>query len=482
MHPIARTPVTTDSGQPIVPFPFDVQFQAKIIKLILTDDGHLEVVFRTLKPQFFSTPELRWSYQEVWNFWAKFGKAPTLDVLVHNAKTSGGSLTPTLVMFLDHLRTVPLQESEWLRGELMEWSRQNFFAVAFKEAQGQWNQGDRKAAVEHMTRKMDEIQEVAWKDKNRMFLAAEIRRREQSRVQKKDDWGEYADAIPTGIPELDKLMNGGLSTGELGIWIAYMKGGKSTMLLNHGAVAADLYKHVAHFVLEGSVQQVADRYDAWFAHETYWKVKTGNFDTKLYEHLVQKYDKMKEQVVLIGLLDFDVTIHTIQAELTELRRSKAWSPDLIIIDYGDLVSGRNGPYQAPWMSERDAFRDMKMLANRGYAVWTASQARRADTKSYDDKEHLLKAQQVAGGIEKARVTDFMGSINSTVDEKKNGQMRLYAELYRDNAANEVIHIQTEPDKMRYVGVEGPPPVNVGVGPQVPQQPGIQHSGGKLGYK
>lgn len=471
-----KQPVVS-SVPPEVPFPFDAEFQLKLLKFVLTEGGPIDLVFHHVKPHYFVTPDMRWCYQESWNYWRAYGKAPTLDVLRHHAQYGGGPLTPTLVLLLDRLQHTPLKEADWLREKLMEWARQNHFFESFKESQTLWQHNKRVEAMDLMQRRMEDMYEIMWRHRERVWYAEEVSRRQQLRERELQDYGETGDAISTGVADLDKVMGGGLSPGEMGIWIAYAKGGKSTMLLNHGAVAAELSKNVVHFVLEGSVRQVEDRYDAYFAATNYWKVKTGQMTGPAYADLFKRLQSIKRRLVLIGLLEkFDYTVVDIHAELQDLRRVHGWNPDMIIVDYGDLVQGRQGPYQAGWMSERDAFRDMKILANRGYAVWTASQARRPDTKNYDTSPHLLKVSQVAGAIEKARVTDFIGSINSTAEEKDQGVIRLYAEMYRDNQAGAVMTLPTEPAQMRFVGVQKESPSDsVGTGPGIiPPTPGLNY--------
>jgi replicative DNA helicase len=472
-----KTPVPQEQV-PQAPFPFGPEFQLKLLKLLLVDDGTVDVVLHHLKPQFFSTPDMRWTFSEIWTYWAHYGRVPTLDVLRHLAQQKGEQLTPTILLLVDQLQHTGLSDHEWLKEQLVDWARANHFYATFKDAQALWNHGKRQEAMDFMHHRMDQLQEVMWKHKERSFLAKELSQRQQLREKKFQEYGETGDAISTGIPDLDKVMGGGLSPGELGIWIAYAKGGKSTMLLNHAAVAASLYKRVVHFVLEGSTQQVQDRYDAFFARRDYWAVKTGQMDKQAYKDLFHYYQTIvRDHLVVIGLLEkFDYTILDINSELQQLRRSHGWSPDLIIIDYGDLLRGRHGPYKAGWESEVDAFRDMKLLANRGYAVWTASQARRPDTKNYDTNQHLLKTAQVAGAIEKARVTDFIGSLNATQEEKEYGWLRIFAELYRDNQAGKVISVATEPSQMRFVGVQKDPPSD-----HVHHGPGVQPAPVPMGY-
>lgn len=244
----------------------------------------------------------------------------------------------------------------------------------------------------------------------------------------------------------------------------------STNLINHGAMAIRAQMaEVLHIPLEGSRALIENRYEAWFADDLYSGVKKGGMSPDKYGILWNEYQFLKRKLVVRAFTEnWTYTALDIEAEIKDLRKHHAWSPKMVIVDYGDLMHGRGGPYQAPWMSERDAFRDLKLLANKGFAVWTASQAQRPTDKNWDVKEALIKTSMIAGGIEKVRVCDFVGSINQTTEEKTQGVARLYAEMYRDNEAGKVIQINTEMSKMKMgVGIIKPPSASVGGGMKPP---------------
>ena len=473
---VTRTPAAAQA-KPDVPFPFGIHFQVKLLKLILMDHGIVVEALEQLKPQYFETPELRWVCHQIQQYFNAYGALPNIEVLRQYARQHDEKLTATLPAVLEQLDRTGVEEEAWIKDNFLEWVRQNVFHLSFREATALWNQGRRTEAIDHMRQKLDSVSEVQWKQHSHVWVAESYHQRALHREILQDEGRNPA--IPTGVDVLDKtVLEGGLSPGELGIWIAYAKGGKSTMLMNHGATAAQGFKKVAHFVLEGSADLIVNRYDTFFAREAYHKVKFGTLDNAAHQRARHEYDQLKEKIVVIPLLEeWDYTILHIEAELRHLKRTRGWVPDLIIIDYGDLVSGRQRPYQAPWMSERDAFRDMKLLANRGFAVWSASQARRPDTKNFDVSAQCIKTSQIAGGIEKVRVADFIGSINATVEEKTQGLARLWAEMYRDNAAGKEIQVMTDINQMRFVGIDAKQPsVHVHSGPAV-----VKKAIPKIGY-
>jgi len=59
---------------------------------------------------------------------------------------------------------------------------------------------------------------------------------------------------------------------------------------------------------------------------------------------------------------------------------------------------------------------------------------------------------IAECFDKVRVADFIGSINQTSEERQANQMRLFAELYRDNEAGKVFLVKSDFSRMTIEGI------------------------------
>ena len=247
----------------------------------------------------------------------------------------------------------------------------------------------------------------------------------------------------------------------------------TTMLVQHGKAATrDAYTDTAHFVFEGARKQVSARYDAAFSGELYHKVKRGAMDADRYNALWRQCQLMRRKLVIRGFTDrWDYSAQDIHDELKTLKRSFGFVPKVVIVDYGDLLTGREKHYKNDYEKQKAAYRDLKSLANRGYAVWTASQAQRPE-KGSEDVAHLIQSRQIADAYEKIRVADFIGSLNRTNLEKSSNVMRMYAELYRDNAADNWVVVEADMATMSIRQKEGM------VSPSVPDA----NTDPTLGYK
>ena len=434
-------------------------------------DRVLGIVIPYLRPEFFESPPLRWAFTLVMQYRAKYGQSPTFTVLKEELLTLDAKLRPMYEQFVFHLEQLAVPDEEYVKDRILEWVKRNVFVMGFASARDAYNGGDFEAAVDLVEQFMMQIHRTQFSAVDRSWFFDELGQRESRRNEVNFGKETYG----TGMPQLDQMMHGGVSKGECALWLAYWKKGKSTMLMNHGAVAVRAhYANVLHLIFEGSRQQLEDRYDTYFFEEVYTTVKSGKTTPQAYKKAWEEYQHFKRKLVIRAYTDsWDHSILDVEAELNDLRMGHGWKPDMIIIDYLDLLRGRNGPYSQKWEGQVDACRDCKTLANRGYAVWSASQAN-IELKTYEMKEHIINANQVAGGKEKIRIVDFAGSLNSTMEEQSKGMLRVAPLVYRDNASGKPFTVGVDAPRMRF-GLPIESPSNGVTAPGQQQAP-------TLGYK
>lgn len=424
--------------------PFGIDFQKALLRLLMDDDGFAHAVMPHLQPHYFANEMLGWVYGTLHRYRERYGGMPSALMLHDAARQIDPRMNQAYHVLIDQIAQAPLREEQYMRDQTIDFCKRNIFVSTYQESRQLYNSGKVDAAYDLMMERMEQIQRTTWEPPDEHFTFDEFGYRHLRRVR--GDW--ESEPVETGLNWLDHILNGGLHKGELGIWVAYAKGGKSTLLVNHGIACTRLArKRCAHFVFEGSTKQVETRYDAAMLGELYHVVKRGDITS---EKFVQHQNLMRELKGLLWVRGFterwDYSVVDIHDELKRKKRELGWEPDMIIVDYGDLLRGREKLYPNETEKQKAAFRDMKSLANRGYAVWTASQARRPE-KGAENKPHFIHAREIADCYDKVRLADFLGSINATVEEKEAGVARLLAELYRDNAANQSLLVRADFSRM-----------------------------------
>lgn len=356
------------------------------------------------------------------------------------------------------------RDSEYVRDQVVEWARKQVFQAGFEEARKAWNEGDIDEAQSKMMGRIEEMSSMRLDTADRAWFFGEFGDRQFRRsTQDRERRG-----CPIGIDKIDRAMGGGLSSGELEVVMAYSGIGKTFWCVQRGFVAARIRAKVLHFVLEGGRGKTEDRYEARFAETLYSRVKVGDIDSNTMGIMQREYRTLGRNLVLRGFNDSEAwraSYENILAEVKELRTSHGWVPDLIIVDYGDLLwaEGDN-----EYMRQKTSFRQLKALSeriefrgHRGYAVCSPTQAIRPD-KGADNREHVLRPRDVADCYEKVRVSDVILSINRTADEKEHKLGRVYLGKYRDAEDGILVRIKTDYERggfsdLRYDGEPPPPP-------------------------
>ena len=469
--PIERTPVTATAGVPAVGdhFPFGVDYQASLLKLLTQDGSFASAVMPHLHPGYFENEVCGWAFARMQEYRARYESMPTLRLLCEYTRSLDARAREFFRLTLERVMEADLSAEGWLRDTVIDFVKRHMFVNAFHESKAFFNAGNVDQSYKAMYQAMDQIFHTQWETIDRSFFFEELPQRMAHRMGA----DSFTDAVPTGIPELDHILGGGLRKGEMGVWIAYPKRGKSTLLVNHGAQAVRRgdFK-VLHYVLEGSRKMVENRYDSVFAQEEYSRIKDGSLTTESWQRLQYEYQSYRQKLIIRGLTErWTYSVADLQEEMRELKQRYNWVPDALVVDYGDLLRAREGHLHTEVEVQRSAFRDLKTLANRGYALWTASQAQRPK-EDLETSTEILQSRKIADCYDKIRVADFLGTINQTQEERQSKQARLFAELYRDNAAGQVILVYADFARMTIASAgafSGNLPIGAvaGVAPVVP---------------
>ena len=208
--------------------------------------------------------------------------------------------------------------------------------------------------------------------------------------------------IPTGFPLLDanEVLDGGLANGELGVVMAPTGGGKSFFLVNLGYGALAAGKNVIHYTFELSETHVGNRYDSRITG-----IPTKELRSRMVEAEAQLARFDGGQLFIKEYPPKVATINTVKFHTGRLL-SSGFEPDLIIIDYGDLMRSRRG-YDQKRFELESIFEDLRALSmEMKLPIWTATQSNR---EGFNDD--VITIDKVGEAINKAMVVDFFGTFS-----------------------------------------------------------------------
>ena len=235
-------------------------------------------------------------------------------------------------------------------------------------------------------------------------------------------------SIPTGFPLLDQenILDGGLAAGELGVVMAPTGGGKSFMLVNFGYGALAAGKNVVHYTFELSESHVGNRYDSRITG-----IPTKELISRQSEAANQMQRFTGGKLFIKEYPPKVATINTIKFHIGRLI-SNDIEPDLIIIDYGDLMKSRRG-YEQKRFELESIFEDLRALSMEiKKPIWTATQSNR---EGFNDD--VITIDKVGEAINKAHVVDFFGTFS---------QRKFHIGKNRMGQANVNFNIDMKPDR------------------------------------
>lgn len=226
---------------------------------------------------------------------------------------------------------------------------------------------------------------------------------------------EFRETIPTGINFVDRLTDGGLGKGEIGMIIAPLGVGKTTILTKIANSAYDAGKNVLQIIFEDTDEQVQRK------HFCIWsKVKLNEFkdNTVLIESRVrEKLSQHTNNKLIIKKFSQDnTTIVDIKNFIVKYQKKFGIKFDIVVLDYLDCLESHKktgGDIHEAELAIVKAFESMAGEFN--IPMWTAVQGNRSSVGA-----EWVETSQMGGNIKRAQKAHFVMSIAKTDIQKQEG--------------------------------------------------------------
>jgi len=420
-------------------YEFSPSFQEKILSMIWREPTFYTIYKECVKPQYFES-DVHIDLARVFNdYYEKYQVQPSPEVIQEEVRKLTAHSKVKKEKEKDYLECV----DRLMNMDLADRAYVQDSAIAF---------GKKQALTEAILKSVDDLQKA--KD----FSIIEKRIKEANQVGENigdlgTDYFETinarmpvyherdAEKIKTGIDKVDQLMAGGLGRGELGIVIAPPGTGKTLSLVNFGAAGVNQGKNVAHFSLEMSEQRVTQRYDSTFTNKDFAYIRDNQDSVAKALGMIKKVRKGRLKVKSFPTRT--CTVDMIKAYLTKVKLADGFVPDVIIIDYPDLLRPTS-TYSERRTELEILYEELRGLAQEfDAAMWGASQTNRGALE-----KKVVTIADLAESFGKAAVADFMIAISQTKEEKKNNELRYYIAKSRNGESDFTVHCDVFYDKMR----------------------------------
>lgn len=442
------------SDQEGVRLPITPDFQGTLLRELCANKVLAVEMMPHLRPGYFDGEMHAWAFGAMQAYEARYGTTPGWEQMPSFARNLPAAEAQNYQATLRAIGERPALDGaakRWLSDQVLEFIRDRHFVQACNQVTAMHGRGQQTEARELMIAKMAQLASLSMARRDRTFFFEDLDARQRQRIASRDD---PFSAITTGLPTLDRMLSGptakvvGMRKGWLGLWQAYPKGGKSTVLVRHGVAAVRAMARVLHIVAEGKREETEDRYEANFLQVDSQQVRSGQIPKDRLEAIEREYAELRGRLVLRGYTleenSWEISTSDVVRELQFLKTAHDFVPDVIIVDYADLLTGRDKSYRSATERQSAVYRDLKTLAQSdpGYVIWTASQPQRAEADA-DIKPHLIKSGMIADAVNKIRIADFLGSVNSTLTERDQKLARLYFELCRHAPMDHEITVRAD---------------------------------------
>jgi replicative DNA helicase len=374
-------------------------FQVKVIAAMFTDRIFLQQIADIIQPDYFESDSNSWLLEVILDHFRQYKAPPIKDVLKVKVTEIDNDILKASIMeqLKEVFRYMESDDLSFVKDEILKFCK---------------NQEIKRAIMDSVNLlKMGNYDEIKSKMDSAMKAGADTN---IGLDYIKDVAARYDEAarhtITTGWDVVDDLMDGGLAPGELGVVMAPAGIGKSWMLINIGANALKAGKTVIHYTLELNQNYVGQRYDS---------VLTGINAQTLKHHQETVEEKMKTlqgELIVKYFPTKSVGVMALKAHV-EKTMMQGKTPDLIILDYGDLlkVNVKKDKHEAL----EDLYEEIRGMAGEyNIPIWTASQAGRSALE--DD---IIEADKIASSYGKVMVADFLMSLSRKVEDKMSGTGR-----------------------------------------------------------
>ena len=380
---------------------YGTAFQVKVLSSLLTHKEFLQNINDVLSEEYFDNQAHKWIIGEILNYYEEYHTTPTMEVLkVEMKKVENEVLQLSIKEQLREAYQASSSDLEYIENEFSSFCKNQQLKKALLNSVDLLNSGDFEAI-----RGLIDNALKAGAEKNighEYIKDTEARYREEART-----------TVPTPWDKFNNLMQGGLGNGDFGLIFGNPGGGKSWTLVALGGFAVKLGYNVLHYTLELGEDYVGRRYDAFF---------TG----KSVDTLFKSKDKIEEvvkelpgQLIIKEYAPGQATVNTLRAHIQKCSDLE-FKPDLIIIDYVDLLSSkkrsqdRKGEIDDIYVSTKGLAKELQL------PIWSVSQVNRAGAK--DD---VIEGDKAAGSYDKIMITDVAISLSRKKEDKVNGTGRFH---------------------------------------------------------
>jgi replicative DNA helicase len=427
----------TDEAKP----PFGTNEEKAIISLAFDCPEFFSQIVNLLTYKYFQKLEHKVVYKIIQQCFEKHNTIPTRDIAVDIAKrnlTTDQDWEPIINAIT---RKSDYREMPIIKSLLIDWAKNKAYGELYNNDSYQsWVRKD-YSKLEEVIDKAKRITDIS-NSGIRFFDNLDLLFKE-----------DKTEKLTTGFPMLDVYINcGGPSRGDVFVWMGPTGRGKSVLLVHNGKTSLEKGMKVLHITLEMTVEKTMERYMGSLTEE---KISSKHHKRDVIEQkLLKAKSSTNGDLIVVSFPPDEISVDTIRQLIDYLKRTKSWKPDVLIVDYLELMVSRNSSdNKEEWMRQKKVSTQLCGLAKtENILIFTATQTNRDGlngSKEKQDNGELIGLNKVSESYGKLMPVDYCVSINQNQDEynQEIPIYRLYIIKNRNGQKEQTIRVRVNYSNM-----------------------------------
>jgi replicative DNA helicase len=217
-------------------------------------------------------------------------------------------------------------------------------------------------------------------------------------------------------------------------WVSH-NSGKSMILVHLGAQALMQGKNVVYYTLELTETSIANRFDSCLTG-----IPLDNLE-KSKDKVFETIKDVKGSLIIKEYPTKTASVMTLKNHLERLR-SSGFKPDLVLVDYADLLSTKSQSGQK-WNDLEGLYEDLRATAQIfNVSIVTASQTNRSGINA-----EVVTLESISDAFSKCFVADLIITLSRTSKDKMENTGRLYVAKNRNGADGLVLPLYMDTSKV-----------------------------------
>jgi replicative DNA helicase len=405
-------------------YSFSDNIQRGILYLIKHDRDFYSQIVGLIKPEYFEFPSYSFIFERIKGYYDKYKTIPPDDILLEDIKKSiskGQDFSDYEddILQINNIDQSVLDNREFVLDLVEDYAKKQAISHAIKESV--------------LLLKENRIAEIEEKVRQAMLVCREVNVGQiyfddvDARFHRQFD-NKDKKRFKTVFNTHNEFLDGGLSAKELAMVIAPPGVGKSLYLVNQGVAAIKENKKVLYISLEMAEDKIAQRFDAILTMVPTTRLKEISSMPTVKDRLTKVKAKYADSRLIIKEFPTgQLTVNQIRALLVQLKLHHDFVPDILIVDYLELLRP-NRVIDAEYQAQERIAQELRGLAmENNILVWTATQ-----TNRQGKKVATITDAELGDSYGKIRPADWAISLNQTQEEYDKGRMRVYVVKARDS--------------------------------------------------